>query len=196
MKSPIVIPIGIAVLAVAAALGTTGGNARADGYTCLNGAVYQSSTGTCSDHSIPRYHPDPVQPYRAAPAQPYRATPVRPYYAKPVQPAVAPTVDPFYCELDANLGNPHPGCPGQERYHTVQRFTAKPIQAFFATPVHHMTPAELKALDANLNRQAAALAKKWSRGGRLNAAQLRAVQNETCLMVAAANPDVRCVPHP
>lgn len=67
------------------------------------------------------------------------------------------------------------------------------VTAYFAKPVHPMTQAELRALDASLQRQAAALAQEWSRNGQLNAAQLEAIQNQSCLMVAAANSDITCV---
>lgn len=98
--------------------------------------------------------------------------------------------------------NPTTGtCPdgGIPEFHPDMVKAAPPpkmIQAFVPRLVRPLTDAEMKALDAQLQRQADALAKKWSRNGRLNAAQIRQLQNETCFLVAAKNPDLTCVLQP
>jgi hypothetical protein len=50
-------------------------------------------------------------------------------------------------------------------------------------------------MQENDRRTAQELARKWSPDGRpLNTAQLRAIENQRCLMMAAGNPNIRCAP--
>lgn len=78
----------------------------------------------------------------------------------------------------------------------VQEYFATHIKPFYAQPVHVMTLAELKALDVNLEREAAILARKWSANGPLNSLQMNYLHLESCVLVAASNSDVRCVYQP
>lgn len=61
--------------------------------------------------------------------------------------------------------------------------------------IHVFTPAERARMNENDRRAAHELAQKWTRNGRpLNGAQRRAIENQRCLLMAAGNPDIRCVP--
>jgi len=61
--------------------------------------------------------------------------------------------------------------------------------------IHVFTQEERARMNRNDERAAHEIAKQWTRNGRnLNGAQLRAIENQRCLMMAAGNPDIRCVP--
>lgn len=66
-----------------------------------------------------------------------------------------------------------------------------------ARPVHVYTRGDFAVMNARINRQAARAARQWNArhpGRPLTPAQLQAIRTESCLVMAAGNPDVRCVP--
>lgn len=88
--------------------------------------------------------------------------------------------------------------PGQCRDGSIPVFEAELVTpAPAARPVHRFTRRERALMNARLNREAARIARQWRAGhpGQpMTAAQMHAIRNETCLMMAAGNPDLRCVP--
>lgn len=89
----------------------------------------------------------------------------------------------------ADTIQPHAaGSASSKPAHTIQPYQGN-------GSIHVFTPEERARMNQNDERAAHELAKKWTGNGRdLNAAQLRAIENQRCLMMAAGNPDVRCVP--
>lgn len=87
---------------------------------------------------------------------------------------------------------------------TIPAYQSRTVPFYRSTPVarqngsgeiHVFTPAERAQMMENDRRAAHELAQRWTHNGRgLNGAQLNAIENQRCLMMAAGNPDVRCVP--
>lgn len=77
----------------------------------------------------------------------------------------------------------------------VQPYTGQGIQRHQSTEVKPLTKEERQRMMDNTNREAKAVAGKWTKNGKgLNKQQEKAIDAQTCLGVAAANSDLRCVP--
>lgn len=69
------------------------------------------------------------------------------------------------------------------------------VQPYQAGTAHPLTPGERQRMLENDQRAAQELARRWSPDGQpLNAAQIQAIENQRCLLMAAGNPDIRCAP--
>ncbi len=83
-------------------------------------------------------------------------------------------------------------CPNGE----PPSYTAATIEPYVAKPVKPLSPGELAEMNRKVDAEARRLAAKWTDNGRvpLAPAALTALQNMSCQLIAASNPDVRCVP--
>jgi hypothetical protein len=72
-------------------------------------------------------------------------------------------------------------------------YVSDPVQAYQSTPVRPVTRAELDRMDAATRREAARIARIWTRSGRLSQSQVDAIQRGTCILAPFANPELLCV---
>jgi hypothetical protein len=179
--------VGAAAVALAAALPAL--PAQAGYYSC---GAQVTANSSCPNGEPAMFHageppaPGPAQRGRSSPAAegaaPIAAGP--PLCSDPAAFAYKPGH--YTCE-----GRPTSAstCPNGEPavYHDEL------VQACQATPVRHVSREEMARMDKNLDARAREIARQWTRSGRLNAAQIRAIRTGNCLIMGAANPDVTCV---